>query len=69
MFGKAVDTLPTKIFRSLASPISNWPYDYSPTSDGNPPAANTSKTNRPRSATIVLTRIDGGVIGTDFTLY
>jgi len=28
-----------------------------------------AKTNRPRSATIVLTRIDGGVIGTDFTLY
>ena len=57
------------VLANLAAPTSSWPYDNSPTSDGNPPAANTSKTNRPRSATIVLTRIDGGVIGTDFTLY
>jgi secreted PhoX family phosphatase len=54
---------------SLSSPSSSWPYANSTTPDGNPPAANTPKTNRPRSATIVLTRIDGGVIGTDFTLY
>lgn len=54
---------------SLTSPSSSWPYDSTTTPDGNPPTLTTAKTNRPRSATIVLTRIDGGVIGTDFTLY
>ena len=48
---------------------SSWPYDNSTTPDGNPPTSTTPKTNRARSATIVLTRTDGGVIGTDFTLY
>jgi len=52
---------------SLTSPSSSWPYNNSD-STGNPPTGAT-KGNRPRSATIVLTRIDGGVIGTDFTLY
>jgi len=50
-------------------PDSSWPYDNSPTPDGNPPSTSTLKSNRARSATIVLTRIDGGVVGTDFTLY
>lgn len=50
-------------------PDSSWPYDNSTTPDGNPPSASTPKSNRARSATIVLTRTDGGVIGTDFTLY
>lgn len=54
---------------NLATPTSSWPYDNSTTPDGNPPTPTTAKTNRPRSATIVLTRTDGGVIGTDFTLY
>ena len=54
---------------NLASPDSSWPYANSTTPNGNPPTSTTAKTNRPRSATIVLTRIDGGVIGTDFTLY
>jgi len=54
---------------NLAAPTSSWPYANSTTPDGNPPTSTTAKTNRPRSATIVLTRIDGGVIGTDFTLY
>ena len=48
---------------------SSWPYDNSTTPDGNPPTPTTAKTNRARSATIVLTRTDGGVVGTDFTLY
>jgi secreted PhoX family phosphatase len=52
---------------NLLTPNSSWPYDNSD-STGNPPSGAT-KSNRPRSATIVLTRIDGGVIGTDFTLY
>jgi secreted PhoX family phosphatase len=54
---------------SLSSPSSSWPYANSTTPDGNPPTSTTAKSNRPRSATIVLTRIDGGTIGTDFTLY
>jgi len=56
------------VLANLAAPTSSWPYDNSTTPDGNPPTGAT-KGNRPRSATIVLTRIDGGVIGTDFTLY
>ena len=40
-----------------------------PTESQLAPVRVTAKTNRPRSATIVLTRIDGGVVGTDFTLY
>ena len=55
------DTAPANI----ASPTSSWPYS---TANGNPATATTAKSARPRSATIVLTRIDGGVIGTDFTL-
>ena len=51
---------------TTTSPISSWP--YSNTGSGNPATATTAKSARPRSATIVLTRIDGGVIGTDFTL-
>jgi secreted PhoX family phosphatase len=51
---------------TLTAPISSWP--YSNTGSGNPASAITVKSARPRSATIVLTRIDGGVIGTDFTL-
>jgi len=50
---------------NIASPTSSWPYS---TANGNPAAATTAKSARPRSATIVLTRIDGGVIGTDFSL-
>ena len=50
---------------SIASPTSSWPYS---TANGNPATTTTAKVARPRSATIVLTRIDGGVIGTDFTL-
>ena len=50
---------------SITSPVSSWP--YSNTGNGNPTSTST-KSARPRSATIVLTRIDGGVIGTDFTL-
>jgi secreted PhoX family phosphatase len=57
------------VLANLAAPTSSWPYANSTTPDGNPPTSTTAKTNRPRSATIVLTRIDGGVIGTDFTLY
>ena len=53
-------------FGSLATPASSWP--YSSTGNGNPASATTAKSARPRSATIVLTREDGGVIGTDFTL-
>jgi len=49
---------------NIATPNSSWPYS---TSNGNPTATSV-KSARPRSATIVLTRIDGGVIGTDFTL-
>jgi secreted PhoX family phosphatase len=51
---------------NIASPTSSWP--YSSTGNGNPATPTTVKSARPRSATIVLTRIDGGVIGTDFTL-
>ena len=52
---------------NIASPTSSWP--YSDSGNGNPETPTTAKRARPRSATIVLTRIDGGVIGTDFTLY
>lgn len=52
---------------NLNTPLSSWPYDNSD-GTGNPPSGAT-KGARPRSATIVLTRTDGGVIGTDFTLY
>jgi secreted PhoX family phosphatase len=51
---------------NIASPTSSWPYTN--TGNGNPATPTTAKSARPRSATIVLTRIDGGVIGTDFTL-
>jgi secreted PhoX family phosphatase len=51
---------------NIATPNSSWP--YSSTGNGNPATTTTAKSARPRSATIVLTRIDGGVIGTDFTL-
>jgi len=51
---------------NIASPTSSWP--YSNTGAGNPATPTTPKTIRPRSATIVLTRIDGGVIGGDFSL-
>jgi secreted PhoX family phosphatase len=57
----------TKGNLDTANTLSSWPYNNSD-STGNPPSGAT-KSNRPRSATIVLTRIDGGVIGTDFTLY
>jgi hypothetical protein len=50
---------------NIASPNSSWPYS---TANGNPATPTTAKSARPRSATIVLTRIDGGVIGTDFSL-
>jgi len=50
---------------NIATPTSSWPYS---TANGNPATPTTAKSARPRSATIVLTRIDGGVIGTDFTL-
>ena len=53
-------------FGNLSTPNSSWP--YSSTGNGNPASASTAKSGRPRSATIVLTREDGGVIGTDFTL-
>ena len=51
---------------NLSTPNSSWPYTN--TGSGNPDSPTTAKSARPRSATIVLTRIDGGVIGTDFTL-
>jgi secreted PhoX family phosphatase len=51
---------------NIATPTSSWP--YSNTGSGNPAAPTTAKSARPRSATIVLTRIDGGIIGTDFSL-
>ena len=51
---------------NIASPTSSWP--YSDTGSGNPATATTAKSGRPRSATIVLTRVDGGVIGGDFSL-
>lgn len=51
---------------NLSTPRSSWPYIS--TGNGNPASASTAKSGRPRSATIVLTREDGGVIGTDFTL-
>jgi secreted PhoX family phosphatase len=50
---------------NIATPTSSWPYS---TANGNPASATTAKSARPRSATIVLTRTDGGIIGTDFSL-
>lgn len=50
---------------NIAAPTSSWPYN---TANGNPLTINEAKIARPRSATIVLTRIDGGVIGGDFSL-
>lgn len=48
----------------LANPTSSWPYPLVGGGFGNPAAGVTpSGTIRPRSATIVLTRIDGGLIG------
>ncbi len=48
----------------LANPTSSWPYPLAGGGFGNPAAGVTpSGTIRPRSATIVLTRIDGGLIG------
>ena len=54
------------VLANIASPNSSWP--YSNTGNGNPATPTTAKSGRPRSATIVLTRIDGGVIGGDFGL-
>lgn len=51
---------------NLNTPNSSWP--YSSTGNGNPATATTAKSGRPRSATIVITRIDGGVVGADFSL-
>jgi secreted PhoX family phosphatase len=51
---------------NIASPTSSWPYTN--TGTGNPATPTTAKSARPRSATIVLTRTDGGVIGGDFSL-
>jgi len=50
---------------NIATPTSSWPYN---TANGNPATPTTAKSARPRSATIVLTRIDGGVIGADLAL-
>ncbi|HEX4856912.1 MAG TPA: alkaline phosphatase PhoX, partial [Limnobacter sp.] len=47
-----------------AAPSSAWPYSLAGGTFGNPPAGVLPvQGNRPRSATIVLTRKDGGVIG------
>lgn len=47
-----------------AAPTSAWPYELPDGTFGNPPAGVVPVVgNRPRSATIVLTRIDGGLIG------
>jgi uncharacterized protein len=51
---------------AVNAPISSWP--YSETGTGNPTTVTTAKSARPRSATVVLTRIDGGLIGGDFNL-
>lgn len=46
------------------APTSAWPYTLPDGTFGNPPAGVVPVAgNRPRSATIVLTRIDGGLIG------
>lgn len=48
----------------LATPSSSWPYPLADGGFGNPAAGVTPTASiRPRSATIVLTRIDGGLIG------
>jgi len=51
---------------TISSPSSSWP--YSATGNGNPATPTTAKSGRPRSATIVITRKDGGVVGGDFSL-
>jgi secreted PhoX family phosphatase len=56
----------TTTLANIASPLSSWP--YSATGNGNPATPTTAKSGRPRSATIVITRKDGGVIGGDFSL-
>ncbi|HEY1057261.1 MAG TPA: PhoX family phosphatase [Limnobacter sp.] len=49
---------------SLANPTSSWPYPLAGGGFGNPATGQgPSSTNRPRSATIVITRTDGGMIG------
>lgn len=49
---------------SNAAPTSSWPYPQAGGGFGNPAAGEMPNAgNRPRSATIVLTRIDGGLIG------
>ena len=49
---------------SNAAPTSSWPYPLTGGGFGNPAAGVMPNAgNRPRSATIVLTRIDGGLIG------
>jgi secreted PhoX family phosphatase len=49
---------------SNAAPTSSWPYPQADGGFGNPAAGEMpNQGNRPRSATIVLTRIDGGLIG------
>lgn len=46
------------------APTSAWPYTLADGTFGNPPVgASPAVGNRPRSATIVLTRTDGGLIG------
>lgn len=48
----------------LATPSSSWPYPLTGGGFGNPAAGQTPDANiRPRSATIVLTRVDGGLVG------
>jgi secreted PhoX family phosphatase len=51
---------------NIASPLSSWPYSAS--GNGNPATPTAAKSGRPRSATIVITRVDGGVVGGDFSL-
>lgn len=49
---------------SLAAPTSSWPYPLAGGGFGNPASGATpSAANRPRSATIVISRTDGGVVG------
>ena len=51
---------------TITNPASSWP--YSDSGSGNPATLTTAKSVRPRSATIVITRKDGGVVGGDFSL-
>ncbi|HEX4843550.1 MAG TPA: hypothetical protein VFV57_07750, partial [Limnobacter sp.] len=47
-----------------SAPSSAWPYSLPGGGFGNPPAGVVPVVgNRPRSATIVITRTDGGLIG------